>query len=97
LLRGVRGTEAAVSSHAAGDAFVLIETDALKAVTLPPWAEGHEVSVTCAGQSAGLTLASKPRPAAIADPSGGTTADSEARAAIAQVLAALRQQGLIAP
>jgi len=97
LLCGVRGTEAAVNGHVTGDAFVLIEAAALKAITLPPWAEGHDVSVTCGGQSAGLTLASKPKPAAIADPSGGTTADSEARAAIAQVLAALRQQGLIAP
>ncbi|MES2119213.1 MAG: phage tail protein [Pseudomonadota bacterium] len=97
LLRGVRGTEAAVNGHVAGEPFVLIEADALKAVTLPPWAEGHDVSVTCGEQSAELTLTSRPKPAAIADPSGGTTADSEAREAIAQVLAALRQQGLIAP
>lgn len=32
---------------------------------------------------------------AIADPSGGTTTDSEARSAISSVLAALRQHGLI--
>jgi len=36
------------------------------------------------------------RTGAIADPSGGTTVDASARAALAQVLAALRQHGLIA-
>jgi hypothetical protein len=36
-----------------------------------------------------------PRLAAIADPSGGTTVDGEGRAAITQILAALRQHGLI--
>lgn len=34
--------------------------------------------------------------AAIADPSGGATVDTEARAALASILAALRQHGLIA-
>ena len=36
-----------------------------------------------------------PQGAAIADPSGGVTADAEARLAIASILAALRQHGLI--
>ena len=36
------------------------------------------------------------RAAAIADPTGGTKADPEARAAINAILAALRQHGLIA-
>ena len=36
------------------------------------------------------------RAAAIADPSGGTMVDSQARAALGQILAALRQHGLIA-
>jgi hypothetical protein len=35
--------------------------------------------------------------AAIASASGGTTVDSEARAVLDQILAALRQHGLIAP
>ncbi len=35
------------------------------------------------------------RGAAIADPAGGTTADAEARAAIGQILAAMREHGLI--
>ena len=35
------------------------------------------------------------RAAAIASPSGGTTVDSEARAAVDAILAALRQHGLI--
>lgn len=34
---------------------------------------------------------------AIADPAGGTTTDTQARAAVAQILAALRVHGLIAP
>lgn len=38
-----------------------------------------------------------PRTAAISDPSGGTTIDSEGRTAVLQILAALRQHGLIAP
>ncbi len=37
------------------------------------------------------------RQAAIADPAGGTTVDSEARQAITAILAALRAHGLIAP
>ena len=37
-----------------------------------------------------------PRAAPIADPAGGLTVDAEARAALGQVLAALRQHGLIA-
>jgi len=36
------------------------------------------------------------RAAAIASPSGGTTVDDEARAAVASILDALRQHGLIA-
>jgi hypothetical protein len=35
------------------------------------------------------------RAAAIADPAGGTTVDSQARSAVSQILAALRQHGLI--
>ncbi|MEO8177039.1 MAG: DUF2793 domain-containing protein [Sphingomicrobium sp.] len=37
-----------------------------------------------------------PRSAAIANPSGGSTADTEARAAIGQILTAMRGHGLIA-
>jgi hypothetical protein len=37
------------------------------------------------------------RGAAIVSPSGGTTVDSQARATIGQILAALRQHGLIDP
>ena len=38
-----------------------------------------------------------PRSSAIAAPAGGPTVDAEARTAIGQVLAALRQHGLIQP
>ena len=36
------------------------------------------------------------RASAIADPSGGTVIDSQARGTVSQILAALRQHGLIA-
>ena len=96
LRRGLRGTESAVGGHSVGETFVLIELDALKPVTLPPWAAGYEVSVVCGEASAAIVMPSKPVPAAIAEPSGGTTTDTEARTAIDQILAALRQQGLFA-
>ena len=70
--------------------------DALKPITLPPWARGYQVSIVCGERSAEVTLPHKAVPAAIPDPSGGTMADSEARAAIAQMLDAMREQGLIA-
>ena len=96
MRRGLRGTESAVGGHSVGETFLLIELDALKPLTLPPWAAGYEVSVVCGEASAAIVMPSKPVPAAIADPSGGTTTDAEARTAIDQILAALRQQGLIA-
>lgn len=96
LRRGLRGTQSAVAGHSVGETFVLIELDALKPLTLPPWAAGYEVSVVCGEASAAIVMPSKPVPPAIADPTGGTTTDAEARTAIDQILAALRQQGLIA-
>lgn len=80
----------------ASEPFLLIERDALKAITLPPWTRGCSVNVTCGGGSAGLTLPSQRVPAAIDEPVGGTTTDAEARAAIAQILDALRNEGLLA-
>ena len=38
-----------------------------------------------------------PRAGSVADPSGGSTLDAEARVAITGILAALRQHGLISP
>ena len=57
------------------------------------WEKGqlHAGRVSVAGnQVLGARLA------AVADPAGGTTVDAEARAAIALVLARLREHGLIA-
>jgi hypothetical protein len=96
LVRGLRGTDRAVGNHSAGEAFVLIERTALQAIPLPPWALGYEVSVACGKASAAVTMPGKPMPDAIVEPSGGPTEDSEARLAIAQMLAAMREQGLIA-
>jgi hypothetical protein len=95
LRRGLRGTAEAMGEHVVGELFVLIERDALKPITLPPWARGCQISVACGERTAEAILASKPTPAAIANPSGGTTSDNEARAAIAQMLSAMRQHGLI--
>jgi hypothetical protein len=95
LRRGLRGTEAAIDEHVDGEIFVLIERDALKPIALPKWAT--KVSVICGERTAEATLAIKPISGAIAEPSGGATADSEARVAIAQMLSAMRQHGLIDP
>jgi hypothetical protein len=96
LARGLRGTEWAVSDHSIDDRFVLIEPNTLQTIPLPPWALGYEVSVICGEASASITVPGKPTPEAIAEPSGGATEDSEARAVIAEMLAAMREQGLIA-
>lgn len=96
LIRGLGGTGSGSGNHSVGEAFVLIERAALQTMTLPPWAVGYEVIVTCGEASAAVTIPGRPLPDAIAEPSGGATEDSEARAAIAQMLAALRDQGLIA-
>lgn len=49
LLRGRRGTEWAVGAHSAGETFVLIETDALRAVQLSPEALHQPISVMASG------------------------------------------------
>ncbi|MEO7277500.1 MAG: phage tail protein [Sphingomicrobium sp.] len=92
LMRGVSGTQWAIGEHVADEPFVLIEPDAFAAIALPPWAAAFPITVVSGERSAALTLT---QPAAIADPSGGATTDSEARAAIAQMLSAMRQQGWI--
>ena len=49
LRRGVRGTEAAIGTQAAGDRFVLVEPDAMRAIDLPVTAIGREVRVMAWG------------------------------------------------
>lgn len=49
LLRGRRGTEAAIGTQVAGDRFVLVEPDAAVAVDLPATALGGEVRVIATG------------------------------------------------
>lgn len=93
LVRGIRGTE--VAAHSIGEQFLLVESGALKPIALPPWAAGYDVTAVSGDQSATLRLPRRPVPAAIADPAGGMTTDSEARAAITQMLAAMREQGLL--
>ena len=49
LVRGRRGTEAAIGLQAAGDRFVLVEPDAAVAIDLPAAAIGSEVRVIASG------------------------------------------------
>lgn len=49
LLRGRRGTEAAAGLQASGDAFVLLERDAVVTLDLPPGALGATVRVLASG------------------------------------------------
>jgi hypothetical protein len=94
LLRGRAGTEAAVPSHAIGEVFCMIEAGSLQSVGLPITSIGKEVNAQVAGgSSASLTV--RPRADAIVSPSGGTTVDTEARAAIDRILTTLRERGLI--
>ena len=46
LLRGRAGTEWAMDSHTAGEPFVLVERDALRAIALPSWTVGATVSAS---------------------------------------------------
>lgn len=57
------------------------------------WEKGH---ARAAKLSIGGNQVVGPQLGAVTDPSGGTTVDAEARAAITAVLARLRQHGLIA-
>jgi hypothetical protein len=94
FLRGRLGTEAAVSSHAIDDIFCLIEAGSLQSIPLPVTSIGTEVTAQVPGGES-VSVVVSPRAQAIASPSGGTTIDDQARAAIDQILATMRQQGQI--
>lgn len=94
LLRGRSGTEPAISSHAIDEVFCMIEAGSLQSISLPITSIGAEVTAEIPG-GASVSLVVRPRADAIASPSGGTTVDAEARTSIDQVLATLRQHGLI--
>ena len=72
---------------------LLVKSSGLTAVY---GASGWEVGALRASQLVvdGMQVVG-PQAAAIADPAGGTSIDAEARAAISEMLAALRQHGLI--
>jgi hypothetical protein len=95
LLRGRGGTEASISDHASGEIFCLIETGSLRPIVLPVTSIGKEVTAEVSGGEK-VSLVVRPRGSAIATPSGGTNVDAEARSSIDQILATLRQNGLIA-
>jgi hypothetical protein len=50
LLRGRAGTEWAMDAHSAGEAFALIDPDALRTVVLPSWAMGAGAVASLVGQ-----------------------------------------------
>jgi hypothetical protein len=58
LVRGRAGTEWAMSGHSVGEAFVLIERDALRGVALPTWAIGGDVSASALNLSGTSSAAS---------------------------------------
>jgi hypothetical protein len=94
LLRGRSGTEIAISSHGVDEVFCVIETASLQSISLPITSIGTNVSASIPG-GASATVVVRPRADAIASPSGGTTVDAEARNSIDEILATLRQNGLI--
>jgi hypothetical protein len=66
-------------------------------------ASGSAIAVAWGGIAAGMVVGEHEgeqvigeQAAAIADPAGGTVIDSEARTAVAEILSAIRQHGLIA-
>jgi len=81
--------------------FALIEQDALRAIDLPQWTIGTAVKASArnvsgsASESAPITVRG-PHRDAIASPDGGEVVDGQARSSIEQILAAMRQHGLIA-
>ena len=101
LLRGQYGTEWAVGTHGPDELFAMIERDALRAVDLPQWTIGTSVKARArnvsgsVSESVAITV-SGPRRDVIASPDGGEFVDDEARTSIEQILAAMRQHGLIA-
>jgi hypothetical protein len=56
LLRGRGGTEGAMSGHAAGDAFCLVQRDALQAVALPAWLGGCVLTATDRSGASGTAV-----------------------------------------
>lgn len=55
LTRGRSGTEWAMTLHAPGDPFILVERDALQPISLPAWTRGSILSATQQGISGGVT------------------------------------------
>ena len=97
------GHSLAIAGYSAGGWRFVAATDGLAVIdkvsgesavfTDGAWEKGH---VKAAKLSIGGNQVVGPRLAAVADPSGGSTIDAEARAAIASILLRLRQHGLIA-
>jgi hypothetical protein len=57
LLRGRGGSEWAMSAHAVGEAFCLIDAGTVAAVVLPPWTRGATVTAQVGGATSSIALA----------------------------------------
>ena len=102
LLRGPAASEWAMGSHEIGELFLLVDGQALQPIALPASARGLIVTAgqPATGASATKTLRCRRRRIGSGGPtnaerSAGFAIDAEARGLLAQILAALRQHGLM--
>ena len=102
LLRGQAASEWAMDSHEIGELFLLVDGQALQPIALPASARGSLVAAyqPATGASATKTLRCRRRRIGSGAPTNAEGSarfaiDAEARGLIAQILAALRQHGLM--
>ena len=102
LLRGPAASEWAMGSHEIGELFLLVDGQALQPIALPASARGLIVTAgqPATGASATKTLRCRRRRIGSGDPTNAERSarfaiDAEARGLLAQILAALRQHGLM--
>jgi hypothetical protein len=93
-----RVPEEAAVGHCEGETFVLLEPGTLQPLKLPGLSKGGHVSVSVGGVAVTAPWPGQARGSTgqyIADPRGGVTVDTEARAALSAILATLRAKGLV--
>jgi hypothetical protein len=102
LLRGQAASEWATRSHEIGELFLLVNGQGLQPIALPASARGSRVTVSqpTLGGSATKTLRCRQRhissgAQATVEGVGEKPIDAEARGLIAQILAVLREHGLM--
>jgi hypothetical protein len=90
FLRGRSGMESVVPSHVIGDIFCLVEARSIQSIQLPIASIGTKVTAQLVGGGS-TSLTVRARAGAIT----GTIVDREGGTSIDQILATLRQDGLI--